>query len=213
MPVDIPVKVLWLRIADTRWQFYQLCILGGHVNGNISGNSLLLVCQPFDGTGVHQRRHPDRSSVHIDLGIDAAHFKLRNHVHHAAHFPISQKLCGIFIQKGNLVIIDFFDVLCKIPVFRLQKFLVLSRIHNGGWQNCSNQIDQQYCRKQPKNQLDTFLLLCLCQYAKTYFFPWFHRSLHQHLSQKHSQQNENQHPEPAGVNVDGRQGNVIVKAH
>ena len=69
MPVNIPVQILRLRILHSLLQLHQLCILGCHINGNIRRDPFFLIGQPFNGTGIDQRRYTHRPPFVIDLRI------------------------------------------------------------------------------------------------------------------------------------------------
>ena len=48
MTIDIPVQMLAGSIFYAFIQFYKFCRLGGHVNPDISGDTIGTVGKPFD---------------------------------------------------------------------------------------------------------------------------------------------------------------------
>ena len=130
MTVDISVKMVARRIFHPFIQLYKLCVLCRHIDLNIRGDPLSLVRKPFDQACIFQRGYPDRAVLVIDLRIQAVHFELRHHIHHAPHLPVPQKLCGIFVKERDLVKGQLFDIRCKLPCFHSHQLLVLLRIYD-----------------------------------------------------------------------------------
>ena len=60
MAVDVPEEVLAGRVFHSIFQPYQVGLLGHHVHGDIGGESLFLVIEPFNGIGVGTGGSPGR---------------------------------------------------------------------------------------------------------------------------------------------------------
>ena len=82
MTVNIPVEVFRLGIFDIAAfrKPHTLCILRSHVNGDVCRNAFTHIGQPFDWTGIDQRRYTHRFVLIIDLRIQTADFELGHHV-------------------------------------------------------------------------------------------------------------------------------------
>ncbi len=91
-----------------------------------------MVGQPFHRTCIDQGRHPHRLSLIVDLAIEIADLKLGHILHHASHFPVSQKFRRRFVQQGNLIVIRRFNVFRKFPLFHCEEPLISVCIHHGG---------------------------------------------------------------------------------
>lgn len=58
MAVDVPEEVLAGRVFHSISSHTRSVCWGHHVHGDIGGESLFLVIEPFNGIGVGQRSHP-----------------------------------------------------------------------------------------------------------------------------------------------------------
>ena len=132
MAVNIPVQIFCLGITDRFVQFYQRSILCGHIDHNIRRNSLRLVSQPFDRTCVDQRSHANRFFLIIDLRIQIADLKLRNHIYHTSHFPVSKNHCTVLVKQRNLTEIHRLDIFRKVAFLDGQQISILFCIYDGG---------------------------------------------------------------------------------
>ena len=89
MAVDIPSEVLGHGEADGLCQLDAFGFLGGHVYHDIGGDTVCLVGQPFDGTCVNERGHPDGLSLVVNLAVNTADLELGYVLYHGSHFPVS----------------------------------------------------------------------------------------------------------------------------
>ena len=138
MPVNIPVEMIAGCILHSFFQFYQLGILCCHVNLDICRDSFFPVGKPLDQICIFQRWNSHRTILIVNLWIQFIHFKLRYHIHHTSHFPVSKDLCWILIQKRNLVKRQFLNIFWKFSVLHSHQLLIFSGIHNRWRQQCSH---------------------------------------------------------------------------
>ena len=210
MAVNIPPEVFGHGIANGLLQLDALRLLGRHIDHNVSRDTVCLIGQPFDGTGVDKGCYTDRLSPVVDLAVDAAHLKLGHVFHHSSHFPVAQKLRRGFVEKRNLVVVYGLDVLGKLTVLHGQKLLVFFCIDNGGGKQASY---QQYCHQQNQDseaQLgkgDAFFLFIL-QFSglcEADFSPGKQED-------DDCPAADQKHPGSCGVDVEGRDGYIVVDA-
>ena len=211
MPVQIPVKVFRLGIFDALLQHDALRILSGHVDADVSGNSVSLVGQPFDGTGIDQRRDTYRNIVIIDLSVIVRHLELGNHIHQASHLPVSQKSRRILIQKRNGTIVRLLNILSKIPGLHGHKLLVLLRIDDRRRQQRSDSIDDKQQQEQDPQPFDGRIVLQGKVHGCHPECEDFLSCLPEHIDHHHdSNGSQQKKPEAAGMDIDGRKRDVIV---
>ena len=111
MTVNVAVKMISGRITDRLVQFHQFCRLRSHVNADVGRNSISVVRQPFDRTGIFQRCYPNRRVIVVNLRIEIIHFKLGNVFYHAAHFAVAKNRGAAFIKQRDLAVIYLCDIL------------------------------------------------------------------------------------------------------
>ena len=124
MAVDVPEEVLAGRVFHSIFQPYQVCLLGHHVHGDIGGQSLFLVIEPFNGIGVGQRGHPVGDPVVVDLGVVVFDLKLGYQLCHLTQLPASQTGGRILIHHRDLVHTDLSHIGREIPGLHLDQIPV-----------------------------------------------------------------------------------------
>ena len=132
MAINIPVQIFCLGITDRFVQFYQRGILCRHIDHNIRRDSLRLVGQPFDRACVDQWSHANRFFLIIDLRIQIADLKLRNHIYHTSHFSISKNHRAVFVKQRNLTEIHRLDIFRKVAFLDGQQISILFCVYDGG---------------------------------------------------------------------------------
>ena len=138
MAVDVPEEVLAGRVFHSIFQPYQVRLLGHHVHGDIGGESLFLVIEPFNGIGVGQRSHPVGDPIVVDLGVVVLDLKLGYQLCHLAQLPASQTGGCILIHHRDLVHADLSHIGREIPGLHLDQIPVPGGIEKRDADDCGH---------------------------------------------------------------------------
>ena len=138
MAVDVPEEVLAGRVFHSIFQPYQVRLLGHHVHGDIGGESLFLVIEPFNGIGVGQGSHPEGDTVVVDLGVVVFNLKLGYQLGHFSQLPASQAGGRILIHHRDLVHTDLSHIGRKISGLHLDQIPVPGGVEKRDANGCGD---------------------------------------------------------------------------
>ena len=204
--VQVPAEVLRRGVLHPLVQADHLRLLGHHVDDDIGRQAVGAVGEPFDQVAVPQGSHPHRPSLIIELGIGRQDLELGYHVAELAQFPAAQAGGGVGVQHGDLVIADLLHLGGEVTALNGQQLAVRPRPqHHPGADGADGDGGDQSDKRQEGHgallldEVDVALDALPLESGGQHGADTVHRA-----------QQEHEHIELFGVEVDRRQFHIEV---
>ena len=111
---QVTAEVFGGRVVDTLCYTNHIDLLGTHIKGHISGDTLSTVAEPLEEIGVIQIGDANRAILIIDLGSGLINHELADQVAQLTQLAVGQIVGRDIVQHGNLVPVDLVDLGGKV---------------------------------------------------------------------------------------------------